>query len=133
MLSGRGPSSPSGAEKALRIRLKQANAERPHTAGACPSKPATKIAPASFNSLLLAIQHTQEECQRSLDDKRSEEGAGFHSMSFLSGSDIRAALRHGATVIQKTSTGYSMFPWTSACNSAQQLRQAPLPATHPPA
>ncbi len=134
MLSGRVPSSPSAAEKALRIRLKQATAERPPTASACPSKAGIKIAPVSFNSLLLAIQNAQEECQRGLEDKRSEEGTAFHSMSFLSGSDIRAALKHGATVIQKTSTGYSMFPWTSACNSAQQLRQvsdAPILPTSP--
>ncbi len=118
------PTSPPGAEKALRMRLNQA--ERPHTAGAAFVRHASKSAPstASFSNLLLAVQNAQEECQRGFEGRKLEEGPGFLSVSFLSGSDIRAALKHGATVIQKTSSGYSMFPWTAACNAMQHLRQA---------
>jgi hypothetical protein len=76
-----------------------------------------------FNSLLLAVQKAQDECQKGFENKRIEDIAATQSVPFLSGSDIRASLKYGATVIQKTSNGYTMFPWTTACNSAQQLRQ----------
>ena len=136
MLLGRGPSppsSPDGLEKAFRPRLIHNQlSERPQTVGTM-GRQGSKTLPTVFNGLILAVQKAQEECHRGFENKRpGDEIAGTLSVPFLSGSDIRAALKHGATVIQKTSNGYTMFPWTAVCNSAQQLRQVPVAALNQP-
>ena len=128
----RSPVSPPAAEKTIRTRLYRAEvANRPHSAGPFSRKSPlkqstgqTSTLPASFGYLMSSIQNTQDECHRCLEGRRLDEGMpGMQAVPFLSGSEIRAALKNGATVIQKSGTGYSMFPWTAGCHALQQLRQ----------
>eukprot|EP00960_Hanusia_phi_P068635 766896-Hanusia_phi.AAC.2 len=67
------------------------------------------------------VQEGVNVARKVLEMQAKSSSSGYIVVPFLNASDIRAALKFGATVIHKTGNGYSLTPWASVMELTEKF------------